>query len=275
MNKQLIFLDIDGTLTEGGENEPPKSALKAIRTAQERGHKVFLCSGRNKAMLLPLLKFEFDGYVASAGGYVVCGEDVIYDHPMTSVQYEKAIELLHKHDVVCTVETRDNSYGDDNLEVLLGESGEANSELLRWKKAINENLSVRPFGDYNGEPVYKIVMMMKDISQMDEAKNAMEGEFAFCMSDQNQFAIANGEMINRDFDKGQGVRQICKFLDHPIEDTIGFGDSMNDLEMMETVGFSVCMESGSETLKEMSDLITAPPKEDGIYKAFEALGLLA
>ena len=29
MTKKLIFLDIDGTLTEPGSNTPPESALKA------------------------------------------------------------------------------------------------------------------------------------------------------------------------------------------------------------------------------------------------------
>ena len=55
MNKKLIFLDIDGTLTEPGSNTPPESALRAIRAAQKNGHLVFLCSGRNYAMLSPLL----------------------------------------------------------------------------------------------------------------------------------------------------------------------------------------------------------------------------
>ena len=75
---KLIFLDIDGTLTTPGSNEPPQSALDAIKAAQKKGHKVFLCSGRNPGMLSPLLKFGFDGVVASAGGYVTVGDDVIY-----------------------------------------------------------------------------------------------------------------------------------------------------------------------------------------------------
>ena len=50
MNGKLLFLDIDGTLTEPGYNVPPASALEAIRKAQKNGHKVYLCSGRNKAM---------------------------------------------------------------------------------------------------------------------------------------------------------------------------------------------------------------------------------
>lgn len=34
MSKKLIFLDIDGTLTEPGSNIPPASALEAVRRAQ-------------------------------------------------------------------------------------------------------------------------------------------------------------------------------------------------------------------------------------------------
>jgi hydroxymethylpyrimidine pyrophosphatase-like HAD family hydrolase len=33
---KLIFLDIDGTLTEPGANVPPDSALEAIRRSQKR-----------------------------------------------------------------------------------------------------------------------------------------------------------------------------------------------------------------------------------------------
>ena len=38
MEKKVIFLDIDGTLTEPGCNEPPGSAVRAIEKAREQGH---------------------------------------------------------------------------------------------------------------------------------------------------------------------------------------------------------------------------------------------
>ena len=53
MNRKIIFLDIDGTLTEPGSNEPPKSAVWAINQARKEGHYVFLCTGRNYGMLSP------------------------------------------------------------------------------------------------------------------------------------------------------------------------------------------------------------------------------
>ena len=88
MNRKLIFLDIDGTLTSPGSNTPPESAMKAVRLAREKGHKVFLCTGRNPGMLAPVLALGFDGAVASAGGYVFAGDRVLFDCPMEQEDFE-------------------------------------------------------------------------------------------------------------------------------------------------------------------------------------------
>jgi hydroxymethylpyrimidine pyrophosphatase-like HAD family hydrolase len=48
---------------------------------------------------------------------------------------------------------------------------------------------------------------------------------------------------------------------------------MNDLEMIETVGTSVCMANGSPKLQKMSDIVCPAVEEDGMAKAFRDLGL--
>ena len=119
MNPKLIFLDIDGTLTMPGSNEPPQSALEAIRAAQRKGNLVFLCSGRNPGMLEPLLKYGFDGVISCAGGYVTVGDELIYDMPMTREEMELAVEKLHQEGVFCTIECKDGAFGDENLGAFL------------------------------------------------------------------------------------------------------------------------------------------------------------
>ena len=84
MNQKLIFLDIDGTLTEPGKNVPPPSAVEAVRRAREKGHKVVLCSGRNYGMLYPVLQYGFDGLISSAGGYIEYGGEVV----MAGINYD-------------------------------------------------------------------------------------------------------------------------------------------------------------------------------------------
>ena len=90
MERKLIFLDIDGTLTPAGSNVPPKSALDAIGKARRNGHLVFLCTGRNPGMMAPVLAYGFDGAVAAAGGYVFAGDEVLFDCPMDDDQLKSA-----------------------------------------------------------------------------------------------------------------------------------------------------------------------------------------
>lgn len=94
MEKRLIFLDIDGTLIEPGRMEPPASAVEAVEKARANGHKVFLCTGRNYKMTSPVLHYGFDGYVSSAGGYVVCGDKVLFDCPMDKAQSDGLRAIL-------------------------------------------------------------------------------------------------------------------------------------------------------------------------------------
>jgi Cof subfamily protein (haloacid dehalogenase superfamily) len=274
VNKKLIFLDIDGTLTVPGSNVPPDSALEVIRLARAAGHKVFLCSGRNYDMLSPLLKYDcFDGAVASSGGYVFYGDEVLYDCPMTEEQKDTAMRLFKENGVFRTVEAKDGSFCDEGLSDFLNESSGGNSELVRWRKALESDLGIRPMAEYDGRPIYKVVFMCKEASQLAPAIEALEKDFFFLVQDMAAANCLNGELVNRKFDKGLGIRRVCEALGYDIADTVGFGDSMNDLEMIETVGTSVCMANGSPNLKKKSQIVCPAVEEDGMAKAFRDLGL--
>ena len=268
MKEKLIFLDIDGTLTPAGSNVPPESALKAIRVAQAKGHKVLLCTGRNLAMLSPLLKYGFDGVVASAGGYVEFGGQVIYDCPMSDRQRDIALQTLHESGVFCTIEAKDATYGDADLGDFLSQSQGGNSEIQRWRAALAGELGIQPMENYDDRPIYKVVFMCREDSQLDKARAALEEEFLFCCQTVTKPACLNGELINRKFDKGKGIQRLCAHLGVDIRDTFGFGDSMNDLEMVQTVGVSVVMENGNEQLKALADYVCPRVEEDGLANAF-------
>ena len=274
MERKLIFLDIDGTLTPAGSNIPPESAMTAVKAAQANGHKVFLCTGRNPAMLAPVLALGFDGAVAGAGGYVFTNDEVLFDCPMKPEEFETGMRLLGENGVFRTIEAKDATWGDEELGDFLAQAGEGNSELVRWRKALAEQLNIRPMSEYDGSPIYKIVFMCKEAKQLQPARDALEEQYNFVVQDVAAHHCLNGELINRQFDKGKGVRIVAEHYGMDIADTIGFGDSMNDLEMIETVGYSVCMANGSPALQAKSDLVCPAVDEDGLYKAFEQLGLM-
>lgn len=270
MNRKVVFLDIDGTLTEPGQNIPPESAVQAIEHARKMGHYVYLCTGRNYDMLSPLLKYGFDGIVASSGGYIECQKEVIYDCPMTESQRKTAMEVLEQNGIFRTVECMDGSYTDEGFkEFLRANAAEgSNSELLRWREQIEKSLNILPMKEYRGQPVYKIVIMSQSKEQLIQPQKALASDFDFCIQDENKHGFINGEVVNRQFDKGKAVEKVCRHLHIPLCDSVAIGDSMNDREMLETAGLSICMQNGSENLKKLADDICPSVQEDGIYNAF-------
>lgn len=279
MRRKLVFLDIDGTLCEAGRNTPPLSAQAAIRQARAAGHLVALCSGRNYGMLSPLLRYGFDAVVASAGGYILAGGAVLYDCPMTPAQQKKALAVLKKNGVFHTIEGRMDSYTDPGFKEFIRTASPdgANSELLRWQQQLEDELGIRPMEDYAGEAIYKIILMSPGMQALAEPMRVLGDEFDFCIqapTDIGTARIINGELINKQFNKGTGVRRLAAGLGVPLADTIAFGDSMNDVEMLEAAGTGVCMANGSQALQAMADMVCPAVQQDGLAEAFGRLGLL-
>ena len=280
MKQKLIFLDIDGTLLPPGEMTVPASAVEAIRQARANGHKVFLCTGRNLRMTKPLLAYGFDGFVCSAGGYVGCDGKILVDLPMEPAQVEGLREVLGRAGAECTLEARDTTFGGAKMaerwSFIHKNDGAMNSEAERWRKAMEDGMSITPVEQYRGEPLYKIVFIADHESDLAEAKQLYGDQFVFCESklDSLTDGFVNGELINRKFDKGTGIKAICDELGCSLADTIGFGDSDNDLQMTDVVGISVCMANGSDNLKKLCDRICPAVTEDGVARELKTLGLI-
>ena len=269
MDKKVIFLDIDGTLAIPGETAPVPSAAEVIKKAREKGHYVFLCTGRNYSMMSHFLKYGFDGAVTSAGGYVFCGEKTIYDCPMSEGQKQKVMDVLKKSGVFRTVECKKGAYTDMEFTdyILKHTGGNMSSEMMRWQNQLRNALGILPMEEYPGDPVYKLVLMSPSMKNLDLARPELEAEFNFCIQDVSDLYV-NCELINRKFNKGTAVHQVCDYLGIPVKNSIAFGDSMNDKEMLETAGLSICMDNGNEQLKQIADDVCPAVTEDGIKKAF-------
>ena len=82
-------------------------------------------------------------------------------------------------------------------------------------------MTIRPIEEYHGEPVYKVVFIAPNEACLAEAKQLYEDQFIFCESrlGDTPSAIVNGELINRKFNKGTGIKAICDELGCSLADT--------------------------------------------------------
>lgn len=279
MVKKLIFLDADGTLASPGGKASPK-VQEAIRQVQRKGHEVFLCTGRNYAGARPLLPIGFDGIIYSAGAYIEVHKQKIFEISLSDEDIQKAREVFDQHHVLYNLETpyitfQDKEMDYELLKHRLKNREKLNSELQRLINEQNELFNIQPLKEYdkNPIPVQKICFMCESENQLEEPKRVLSDKFNFAIYGRLDQDVINGEIILKGSDKGTAVQKVCEYLNVSIENTIAFGDSMNDYAMIQACGRGVVMGNGSEELKQYGDAICESVQDDGIYHELHRLGL--
>ena len=84
MDRYSFFIDIDGTLAND-EKSVPEENIKAIKEARDKGHMVFINTGRCVSRLPRPLSFDVmpDGVITSMGATIFLGEDVVFENYTT------------------------------------------------------------------------------------------------------------------------------------------------------------------------------------------------
>ena len=78
----------------------------------------------------------------------------------------------------------------------------------------------------------------------------------------------------KDAIEGTGIEKVCELLGEDIKNTIAFGDSINDKEMLITANVGIAMGRASEDAKKYADDVTDYLENDGIYNALEKYNII-
>ena len=88
------------------------------------------------------------------------------------------------------------------------------------------------------------------------------------------FGAKAGEMMLKGVSKGAAIKTFMEAIGEPIENAYAFGDSTNDIEMLETAGTAIAMGNGADEAKAVADYITDSVDEDGLAHAMKHFGLI-
>ncbi len=276
MKKKLIFLDIDGTLVS--EMLPPSvNVIQAVQKTRQKGHKVFLCTGRNMPIIgKDIIDVGFDGIIASAGSHIEIEGKVLFDNLLPEETIQECLAIFHEYGIYCRIETPEGIYTDPQMEELLktAKPDKTNSELIRMQKEIEVGIPILPYKEYPQKGAYKICFTSINIEAIEKTKKYLGDRFHYAVYPYaNTTSCFNGEIIPKGIDKGTAMALVCQYYGIHSEDTIAFGDSMNDYEMMKAAGISVAMGNACEELKNIADVICGNVWEDGVYYEFQKMGL--
>lgn len=274
MNTKYVFLDVDGTLVNF-KSQIPESAVKALLDAQKNGHKMIICTGRQKSQIYKELLdcVKFDGIVASSAAYIELDGQVIFESRPTKEKLDKIIDFFHENNIPFCLQTTHAIYLEkpclEKIYRFMRERGNSeklidsvlgNTVFTDDPKACN---CVEKIAYYNSP--FDLAHVRKQLGDYYHVVGYSLG------TDNGSF---HGEVTFDGITKATGIEILMRAAGAPISDSIAVGDSENDLEMLRFAGYSVCMGNGSKEARDSADLVTSDIDDNGIYNAFKKIGLI-
>lgn len=259
---QLIAFDLDDTLLqpEGTLSPRTKAALEALH---RRGVVVALASGRMLPTMTPIahvLSFA-PALVSYNGAQVNLSSDAppLYHRPVSAALAERVLDYaseraLHLH-----------FYHDNRLFT---------TDLDDWKARIYREqtgaiLELEPdFNRFRGLEPTKLIIV-------DEPERVAQMQIECSALFQHELTVTRSKPIYLEFlhpsvDKGEGFKALCRALQIPLENTAAFGDSFNDIEMLQAAGESVAVDNAIEEVKAVASRICPSNEDDGVAQVLEA-----
>ncbi len=268
--KSIVFLDLDGTFWD--MEQVPESALKAVQKAEENGHLILTNTGRSRSSAESALEgLPLSGQVYSAGSEIWLDGKQIFCQPLGAVRTHRLLDEINKWDVAVTLEGSNTLFHNQKARDHMYEKSKDGTivSALMNAKDISE-IKEDEFAD-----IMKISLHGLKPGQIDDLlarENMVTTEFSIFKENSG----VNGEITDRNLTKGTAFKPILEGLGQEEKNyqTIAFGDSENDLPMFETAEIAVAMGNADPAIQDKADYVTEPIHEDGLYHAFERLGLL-
>lgn len=275
---KLIFCDVDGTIA--GPGEPPRpSTVEAIRAARSGGHKVFLSTGRLEMDVAENVRaIGFDGGIYSAGGRAVVDGKEVLNRPIPKDLAGRIMDALRREDVFFMVESSAGTYGSVD-----GEIQDHGSDLMYtirethpFQSEEQRALAAERLRANREFPVYKILVLLESAAQAQRLRQELGPAVKIVLFDKvsPDMPWIPGEISDASVNKGTAFRFVCDYLNAAPEDTIAFGDSMNDAEILRTAGTGIAMGNAEAEVKEIASQVCERWDDDGIAKALVRMGLI-
>lgn len=252
MDKKIIFVDIDGTLTDDYGNIS-STTIEGIKSFTKEGGLVVLVSGRNTSYTINLSeKIGASEYVISSNG------NEIYNYKTKTTIYFNEIPYSKIIDIYRQVEK-------NKANILLNACKNKYTNTIREGYTyINErdleNIRVSQLSIYS-EDKDKIIALKDEINKKHNLHVAYQSR-SFTESTNNNVFLYDICKINAS--KGLAVVKLCQHLKIDVKDTVVIGDNHNDISMFELPSYKVAMTNAIDEVKELSDCITMSNNEDGV-----------
>ena len=256
---KAAFFDIDRTLLSHVTNSVPASARRALELLRQKGILVFSATGRPRSVLetMPALQgLTFDGGVTLTGQYCYNSSGVIYCNPIHRTDIRTLIDYLDTHPIPCSFIEGDRSY-----------INFYNDHVKNVHIAVHSDPP--PLGDLRWgleHEVYQIWLYLHD-NKVPDLPPLPHIKYT-------KWHEGGVDMISIDGGKAKGIGEVLAHYGLTPDEAIAFGDSDNDLDMLQAVKIAVAMGNACDEAKQCADYITTDVDDDGIWNALKHFELI-
>lgn len=270
-NIKMIALDLDGT-TFNSRGTISGETLGALEWAHLNGIHVVVCTGRVWDKL-PSEIFKIKGleYVITCNGAMitdVLNSEVIYENPISPDSVETVMEILKNESFSVDVSIGGKAYIDAGEYYDIKENG---SDFRSPDYVLNTRYPVKNLNDFvikNKTYVENINMVFRNLSDQRRMEHVLSSldNITITSSFHNNLEVG-GETTT----KANALLFLLEKLGLTDEHLMAFGDSPNDLSMLQMAKIGVVMGNAGEHIKCQGDFVTLSNDENGIAFAIKKL----
>lgn len=273
---KYLFFDIDGTLVSRKLGLVP-SAKKAIDLTRQKGNKVFLSTGRHLGALFSVQDLEVDGVIYCNGGGIMIDNEIVCIREIPHDICSKTVFQAEEREGRYSLMTSDKLFKNKKeMDFFIHNAFFDDRYKDKGPEEKIQAFGAHPFTDYRHEPILKIDIGFDTEEIMEDFEKHMSEDLQLASTAGYHIELGkrSGEITRKGVNKGTAIQQVVSHFGGSMDDTFGFGDSNNDLEMLQMCHTGIAMGNAFEEIKQIADFITEDTDHDGIYKAMEHFDLI-
>lgn len=258
---KIIFFDVDDTLYIKDEKRIAQSTEKALHALGRKGIATAIATGRAPC-LLPLVvrnlieEAGIDMLVSINGQYVRYRGATLAEFPLPQDDVEETVRFLQSEHIAYGFVSSDHFHISHESPELLDATGALGLRFETDAKA------------YLRYPVYQMIAFYNE-----ETGRRIEAHLP--RSIRSVRWHPNGvDLLAADGSKARGIQAALDKLGLAMEDAMAFGDGLNDIEMMRSVGFGVAMGNAEPQTRAAADYVCPAVTQDGVYRGLVELGVI-
>ena len=254
---KIIFFDIDGTLVDHATGAISPKTRETLKQLHQQGILLCIATGRGPATLPDFQDLRFDAFCTYNGSLCYTESETIYRNPLHPADVSQVLKNAAAIDRPVSVAVRDR----------LAANG-IDQDLADYYHLAGVELSVAPdFEQVCKQEIYQMMLGYRDGQREYITRETEHTRLAFSWDRAVDVVPANSS-------KGVAIEQILQYFHLTPSQSMAFGDSYNDMEMLQSVGTGIAMGNAPDLLKSVAKDVCGSVSEDGIYHYCAQHGLI-